>query len=175
MTEIRRAVDDDATALSELGARTFRDAFEADNNPSDFAMFLSSAYSPALQLAEIRNPAVDTLLAVEDRALIGFTQVRVGAVATCVQVAAPIELQRIYVDRRWHGRGIADLLMDAAKDAARRRGGKHIWLGVWERNTRAQAFYRRCGFTKIGTQTFVVGTDPQTDQVMVCALTPMSP
>ena len=33
LTTIRRAVPGDAAALAELGARTFRDAFEADNTP----------------------------------------------------------------------------------------------------------------------------------------------
>jgi RimJ/RimL family protein N-acetyltransferase len=43
-------------------------------------------------------------------------------------------------------------------------------LGVWERNARAQAFYRKHGFNRVGRQTFVVGSDPQTDDVMLCPL-----
>ena len=53
------------------------------------------------------------------------------------------------------------------EDKARARGARELWLGVWERNERAQAFYRKCGFRKVGTQIFVVGTDPQTDHVML--------
>jgi ribosomal protein S18 acetylase RimI-like enzyme len=37
---------------------------------------------------------------------------------------------------------------------------------VWERNRRAQAFYKKSGFVDVGTQTFLVGTDEQTDRVM---------
>ena len=55
----------------------------------------------------------------------------------------------------------------AVEAQARRRGARELWLGVWERNARAQAFYRKCGFEKVGTQIFVVGTDPQTDHVMM--------
>ena len=50
---------------------------------------------------------------------------------------------------------------------ARARGARELWLGVWERNARAQAFYRKHGFRKVGTQIFVVGSDPQTDDVML--------
>ena len=75
--------------------------------------------------------------------------------------------KRFYVDKPWHGQGLARSLMDAAEKAARARGAREFWLGVWERNERAQAFYRKCGFRKVGTQIFVVGTDPQTDNVML--------
>ena len=45
-----------------------------------------------------------------------------------------------------------------------------MWLGVWERNVRAQAFYRKHGFDRVGSKVFVVGSDPQTDLVMLCEL-----
>jgi len=46
-------------------------------------------------------------------------------------------------------------------------GARTVWLGVWERNPRAQAFYRKCGFTDEGTQVFIVGEDVQNERVMV--------
>ena len=63
--------------------------------------------------------------------------------------------------------GLAHALMSEVERAARLRGACELWLGVWERNLRAQAFYRKCGFQKVGTQVFVVGSDPQTDHVML--------
>jgi ribosomal protein S18 acetylase RimI-like enzyme len=63
--------------------------------------------------------------------------------------------------------GSPQRMMDAVVDAARARGARTLWLGVWERNVRAQKFYRKCGFIEIGTQTFVLGRDPQTDLVML--------
>ena len=83
---------------------------------------------------------------------------------------APIELWRFYVDRAWHGRGVAAALMARVKTAARERGAKTLWLGVWERNDRARAFYAKCGFADAGEHIFLFGTDPQTDRVMVTAL-----
>jgi len=41
-----------------------------------------------------------------------------------------------------------------------------VWLGVWEHNPRAIAFYRKWGFEAVGEHVFVVGTDPQRDLVM---------
>jgi ribosomal protein S18 acetylase RimI-like enzyme len=83
-----------------------------------------------------------------------------------VEGPAPLELKRLYVARAWHGRGVAQALMDAALDAARARGARTLWLGVWERNPRAVAFYGKYGFTRVGEHTFLLGADPQTDWVL---------
>jgi ribosomal protein S18 acetylase RimI-like enzyme len=82
-----------------------------------------------------------------------------------------VELRRFYVDRSYQGRGVAQVLMRAAEDAARQLGGRTFWLGVWERNLRAIAFYAKCGFVDTGTQVFVLGSDVQTDRVMAKPLT----
>jgi diamine N-acetyltransferase len=168
---IRHAVPDDAAKLAEFGARTFEQSFGADNSPEDMRRHLDASWSPALQLAEIGNPDIDTLILCEGAdAWQGFTQLRAGKVSDGVPSIGSIELWRFYVDKPWQGQGVAAMLMEAAKRRARERGATSMWLGVWERNLRAQAFYRKHGFAPVGRQVFVVGTDPQTDLVMLCGL-----
>jgi len=165
---IRRATVADAEALAEFGARTFFETFAADNTPQDMQLFLASTWHPELQRGEILDEGLDTLLACDGRgALAGFAQVRVANPPAGIEVRRPVELKRFYVDKPWQGQGVARTLMEAAEQAARARGAREFWLGVWERNERAQAFYRKCGFRKVGTQIFLVGTDPQTDNVML--------
>ena len=105
-------------------------------------------------------------------AIAGFAQVRTGDVPPCVPDPAAIELWRFYVDHAWHGRGAAHALMDAVLDTARcsASAGTHIWLGVWERNARAQAFYRKFGFTRVGTHVFMFGNEPQIDEIWMRSL-----
>jgi ribosomal protein S18 acetylase RimI-like enzyme len=57
--------------------------------------------------------------------------------------------------------------MDAALELLAQRGCRTAWLGVWERNPRAIAFYRKRGFVEAGEQIFVLGTDHQRDKVFV--------
>jgi ribosomal protein S18 acetylase RimI-like enzyme len=166
LTTVRLAGPDDAAALAELGARTFRDAFQADNAAEDMALYLASTYGSDLQSVELRNPAVMTLLAEAGRELAGYAQLREGTQPECVGGSRPIELWRFYVDRAWQGRGVAQALMQATLEAARGRGAAIVWLSVWERNHRAQAFYRKNGFVERGEQPFVLGNDRQTDRVM---------
>ncbi len=168
---IKDATDADAALLSEFGARTFYESFGADNTPEDMQSHLDSAFSAQKQLAEIRNPDIETLIHTSpDGRWAGFAQLRAGQRSSGVPEQGSIELWRFYVDKAWHGHGVAAALMDAAKQRARRRGATTLWLGVWERNARAQAFYRKHGFAKVGSQVFVVGSDPQTDDVLLCAL-----
>ena len=167
---LRDAAPADAARLAEFGARTFYETFAADNKPDDMHAHLAATFSPARQLREIEDPQMDTLILAAADQWMGFAQLRAGHVSDGVPHEGSIELWRFYMDQRWHGQGFAALLMDAAKQRARRRGASSLWLGVWERNARAQAFYRKHGFSRVGRQTFVVGSDPQTDDVMLCAL-----
>jgi len=168
---LRDAAATDAVQLAEFGARTFYESFSADNTADDMRRHLESAFSPQLQLEEIRNPDIDTLIAADGSGRwAGFAQLRAGKVSEGVPPQGSIELWRFYVDKVWHGQGVAAALMDGAKQRARRRGATTMWLGVWERNARAQAFYRKHGFGPVGRQVFVVGTDPQTDDVLLCPL-----
>ena len=134
-------------------------------------LHLASAWRPELQRAEIADPSLDTLLACDAQGVLaGFAQLRADHAPAGVPTSKPIELKRFYVDKPWQGQGVASRLMEAVEVRARARGARELWLGVWERNQRAQVFYRKCGFRQVGTQVFVVGKDPQTDHVMLRVL-----
>ena len=170
MTTIRPGQPSDAGRLAALAARTFEETFGSANQPEDMALYLSSTYGLAQQSRELADPAIGTLLAEVDGQLAGYAQLKEGKAPPCVLGEHPIELHRFYVDRPWQGRGVARALMQAVRDAAAAREGRTLWLGVWERNERAQAFYRKCGFVDVGSQPFVLGRDRQTDRIMICAL-----
>lgn len=171
---IRRAVPADAAPLADLAARTFRDTFEADNKPEDMTEHVAKSYSPAQQLAEITSPDVTTLLATSGGP-VAFAQLRPGKAPTCVTSSQTVELWRFYVDKAWHGRGIAKQLMQAVLEEAAAAGATTLWLGVWERNPRAIAFYRKFGFEDVGAHEFHLGADVQTDRIMVRNLASITP
>jgi GNAT superfamily N-acetyltransferase len=168
--QIRHGSAADAAALSAFAARTFAETFGHDNNAEDLHAHLATAYGIEQQARELSDPAWSTLLAHDDGRLIAYAQLRRGATPPCVVHADPVELHRFYVDRPWHGRAVAAALMASARDAARTLGARHLWLGVWERNPRAIAFYRKSGFVDVGCHHFLLGADRQTDRVLVVAL-----
>jgi GNAT superfamily N-acetyltransferase len=167
---IRRGVPADAEALAAFAARTFAETFGRDNKPEDLHAHLAAAYGLSQQTRELSDPSWVTLLAQAGERLVAYAQIRCGAAPACVTRSAAVELHRFYVDQPWHGQGVARLLMAAVHVAARELGAQDLWLGVWERNPRAIAFYRKSGFVDVGSHYFDVGLDRQTDRVLVAAL-----
>lgn len=167
---IRPATVSDAEVLADLARRTFHDTFAATNDPTDMALYLSRAYGLDQQTRELSDRDITTFLVEEGGEAIAYAQLRAGHVPECVTGPKPLELWRFYVLREWHGRGIAGPLMNRVMAAARDQGAVTLWLGVWERNDRAHAFYEKCGFADVGEHIFLFGTDPQTDLVMVATL-----
>jgi ribosomal protein S18 acetylase RimI-like enzyme len=167
---IRTAAPADAERLSELAVRTFRDTYAEHNRPENMAQYLAAHFSPQHQAEELADPQVATVVAEAGHQLIGYAQLRLGNPPDCVPGTDRLELSRFYVDRPWHGRGVAQALMTATVSEAAERGAPTLWLGVWERNVRGIAFYRKCGFAEVGTQTFVLGSDRQNDRVMALTL-----
>lgn len=166
MPVLRKAERADAGRLSRLAEQTFRDTFAATNTAGDMALHCRLHYSETIQAGEIARPDMATLLSEEDGQLLGFAQLRWGGAPDCVVAAAPGEIQRLYVDRGWHGKGVAQALMRACLAQMQARGSDVVWLGVWERNPRAIAFYRKFGFVEVGDHVFPLGSDPQRDIVM---------
>lgn len=167
---IRRATGADAAPLAELALRSFMDAFAAQNQPDDVAAYTSRVYGPTQQAAEIANPDIVTLVGEVDGRMAAYAQLRWIAPGPGVVGAEPVEIMRFYVDRPWHGRGIAQRMMDAVLRTARGEGARTTWLAVWEHNPRAMAFYTKHGFHVVGAQDFRLGSDRQNDLVMMLSL-----
>jgi len=77
-----------------------------------------------------------------------------------------MELERIYVLEEFQGRSYGAVILQKVKEVAISAQKQFIWLGVWEKNTRAIIFYERYGFKKFGTHPYYIGTDKQTDFLM---------
>jgi len=167
MAIIRHGTVADAPVLAAFAARTFSETFANDNTEADMAAHLENAYGVAQQAAELSDANVTTLLAHREHVLVAFAQVRRAVPPAVVPERAAIELQRFYVDRPAHGTGVAQLLMGAVFDTVRALGGRHLWLGVFQNNARAIAFYRKSGFRDVGAHEFLLGSDRQIDRLML--------
>jgi diamine N-acetyltransferase len=169
---IRRGIASDASALSAFAARTFTEAFVADNQPEDMRAHIAATYSVAQQTKELTDPHFATLLAYRDETLLAYAQVRRKLPPPCVTQAQPVQLYRFYVDRVAHGSGVAQKLMTAVHQTASEFGAQHLWLNAWEHNPRALAFYTKAGFKDVGSTDFYVGSDRQIDRVLVSVVQP---
>ena len=165
-TIIRKATPADAAALAELAERTFRQAFAETNSAQDMALHCARTYGTAIQDAELQAAFRTTFVVDLDGALLAYAQLRSDTRHEAVHGRRPMEIQRFYVDAGQHGRGVAQDLMSRVVSEAAGAGADVVWLGVWERNERAQAFYRKWQFELVGKTFFLLGQDRQRDVVM---------
>ncbi|HZS58932.1 MAG TPA: GNAT family N-acetyltransferase [Gemmatimonadaceae bacterium] len=167
---IRYAVPSDADALSTLSAKTFRDTYAAYNTEENMAMHIEATFAPRQLRAEIESTSGFILVAEDGNELVAYAAVTREIVPPAVGDDHALELKRFYVDRAWHGLGVAQRLMAETCNAARERGAATIWLTVWDQNPRAITFYRKVGFTDAGRIAFQLGNEEQTDILMVKSL-----
>jgi ribosomal protein S18 acetylase RimI-like enzyme len=165
---IRTASPGEAESLAAFAERTFRDTFADDNSPADIEAYVRESFGPERIRAELEDNANTFLLAFlggnEEPA--GYAKLRSGPAHASVHGPDPIELERIYVAGHALGRGVGAALMQACLHAAQAAGRRTVWLGVWERNPRAIAFYERWGFETVGEHLFRLGSADQTDLIM---------
>lgn len=156
--DLRPAQPADATALAELGARSFTRKFGYLYSEDNLASFLAGAHAPAKVVQEIADPAMRIMLAERDGTLLGFCKL----VMDCgwpkhARGSRAIELKQLYTDPDATGQGIGASLMAWALDEASRFCADEVQLSVYSDNTGAQKFYRRYGFEKVADIEFMVG------------------
>lgn len=156
--------------LAELGAETFADTFAADNTPENIAMHLAKMFGEHVQRAEIEDPRYVFLVAERAGDVVGYAMLRLGPAPLAMRARDVIEIVRFYAVKRFIGSGVGATLMQHALDVAASLGKEGIWLGVWEHNRSAQAFYRRWGFEDVGSHAFVLGHDRQVDRIYTRAV-----
>ena len=162
--EIREGGPEDVELLAELGATAFTEAFPS-NDLTDMEQHVANEYSHDAIAAELAAPGSRFFIATVADEAVGYAFLQ-RDVHEAVPGANPIELNRIYALQGWVGKGIGDALMERCLTAARAEGHDVIWLGTWDQNARAIRFYEKWGFEKVGTKTFLIGSDLQSDVVM---------
>jgi len=164
---IRRAELADAEPLVELASRIYYETFAAVNTPENMQAYVSSAFTVKQLRAELNEPEATFYIVEVDGTFAAYAKLLIGQPPKCVTGPSPIELVRFYVDRRWQGTGVAGRFLERCIFDAKRQGCKTMYLGVWEHNDRAIAFYRKWGFARVGEHIFQMGDDPQTDWWMM--------
>lgn len=166
--EIRRGTVGDAETLAPLAVKIFNDAFAANplNKPEDMRDYIAAAFSLEQTRRELADERLIFFVAEIGGEMIGYAKLHEHSTEDCVADENPIELGRLYVLKDFHGRGIAGKLMNECFDIARGKNYRTMWLGVWEHNFRAQRFYEKLGFARVGSHVFQLGSDAQTDWVL---------
>lgn len=166
MISIRRVSDKDLEDLANISRITFRETFSKDNTAENMQQYLEENLSPEKLAAELNNTDSEFYFAQTEAKIIGYLKINRGTAQTTAQSDSFLEIERIYVLKDYHGKQAGQILFEKALMRAREMGMTYIWLGVWEENPRALAFYSKNGFTAFDKHVFMLGHDRQTDIMM---------
>lgn len=168
-TEIRISIAGagEAALIADLSRRTFVDTFGPYNSPENMEQFLRQQFSRLSLEEQVGAPHNTFLLASMADQIVGYARLYEGQDLPRELAGTPaIEVSRIYAEQFALGRGVGKALMEACIHLAREAGKDWIWLGVWEQNHRAVAFYEKMGFEIFGRHIFLLGQDVQHDWLM---------
>jgi ribosomal protein S18 acetylase RimI-like enzyme len=173
---IRRADDRDAAALADVAAATFALACPPDMPADSISLFIAEHLTAARFEEYVVDPSRVVMVAEDGYEAVGYALLVHGEpydadVRAAVQRRPTTELSKIYVLPTAHGGGVARDLLAACVDAAREIGAAGMWLGTNQHNERAQRFYLKSGFERVGTKKFWVGDHWEDDYVFELALT----
>ncbi len=166
MIVVREAVKDDVSALRQVAISTYQDTFAAFNTPENMKAYFEEAYNLDTLTNELQEVNSKLFLACEGDNIIGFARLRESDEVRDILGNNTVELQRIYVLTEAQGKSVGKLLMEKALQYAEDKAYTWIWLGVWERNLKAQRIYKKWGFEKFSEHIFWQGDDPQTDWLL---------
>ena len=162
---IRRATIADAVKLSAISIQTFYDTFVGTCKEEDMTAFLKEYFNLKQVQAELSNENDFYYLAELNGRVVGYCRwMEDYTNFHLMKQWKSLELKRIYVLKEYHGKGVAQQLMNLVIQYAQSNQYQVLWLGVWENNHRAQKFYEKNLFVNSGhTHDFPIGTTPQTD------------
>ncbi len=162
---IRRVTIDDASALSVIARQTFYDTFTGTCSEEDMRSFLDEFYNEEQLGKELMDEETFCFFAESEGSPVAYLHFKEDYNNfPLIKKWKALELKRIYVQKEFHGKGIAQQLMDFILAFATENKYEVVWLGVWEHNVRAQRFYEKYGFEFSGhTHDFPIGDTPQTD------------
>lgn len=167
---ITKVAAKDVLALQTISRATFAQTFDAHNSTEDMQNYLNTSFAIDKLTTELNNPESEFYFAKEGDTVIGYLKVNTGNAQTEKKDPNAFEIERIYVDLTYLGKKIGQLLFNKAIELAVERKSNYVWLGVWEENHRALAFYTKNGFIPFDKHLFKLGNDEQTDIMMKLAL-----
>lgn len=170
MNEIRLVLESELELLREISIETFQVAFGTQNTPLDMEMYLEESRNMDQVIKEFRDPNATLLFIYHDDQVAGYMKINQGDSQTEQFESSSLELERIYLLEPFQNLGLGKQMIDHFESMGRALNVDMLWLGVWELNPRAIAFYEREGFEVFGEHGYLLGTDMQRDLLMWKAL-----
>lgn len=167
---IKKCTLADLHKLQEISYETFYETFKDQNSPENMQAYLERAFNLEQLEKELSHRSSQFFFVYLDGEVAGYLKINTGAGQSEEMGEESLEIERIYVRSHFQKHGLGKQLFNKAIEIARELDKKKVWLGVWEKNENAIAFYKKMGFVQTGAHSFFMGDEEQTDFIMTKTL-----
>ncbi|WP_426452993.1 GNAT family N-acetyltransferase [Paenibacillus sp. S-38] len=168
---IKKCTMEDLGLLQEISVKTFNETFRDQNSPEQMKAYLERAFNLTQLEKELSNPSSAFYFIYSNEDIAGYLKVNTDDAQSEFMGSDSLEIERIYIRKAFHKQGLGKYLLNKAIDLSMERNKAKIWLGVWEKNENAIAFYKKMEFVQTGAHTFYMGDEEQIDYIMTKTLT----
>lgn len=167
---IKMCTLEDLHKLQEISYETFKETFEAENSSENMNAYLEESFNLNQVEKELSNISSQFYFVYFNHEVAGYLKVNTDGAQSEEMGDDSLEIERIYVINKFQKNGLGKYLLNKAMDIAMELNKKKIWLGVWEKNENAIAFYKKLGFVQTGNHSFLMGDEEQMDLIMTKSL-----
>ncbi|MGY3052842.1 ribosomal protein S18 acetylase RimI-like enzyme [Pedobacter sp. UYEF25] len=164
--KLEKVLPHEITQLQQFSWITFSETFSEFNSKENMQKAFDTDFSMVQITKEFNNENSQFYFAKEKESVIGYLKLNCGEAQSELQEVDGMEIERIYVLKKYLGKSIGQLLYEKARSVAQDLKLHYLWLGVWEKNERAIHFYQKNGFAEFKKHAFMLGDDKQTDLMM---------
>ncbi|WKB36015.1 GNAT family N-acetyltransferase [Terrilactibacillus sp. S3-3] len=169
--KIKKCGLEDLQILQKISIETFNDTFKDQNSLENMNAYLEGAFSLKQLEKELSNISSQFFFVYFNNEVAGYLKVNTNNAQSSEEMGdESLEIERIYIKSKFQKHGFGKYLLNKAMEIAVERHKKKIWLGVWEKNENAIAFYKKMGFVQTGSHSFYMGDEEQKDFIMTKTL-----
>jgi len=140
---IRRVRSDEVETLRDLSVSTFIDTYDEYNTAENMKNYIARSFDMARLQRELGSHNVEYYFAEIKDEIVGYLRLNYREAQTNQSIANACEIERIYVAPEHKGQKIGKALFEKSVACAREASLEWVWLGVWDQNTKAIAFYKK--------------------------------
>lgn len=170
-TNLKKCSLEDLLKLQEISCETFKETFKDQNSPENLSDYLERAFNLTQLEKELSNIYTEFFFVYFNNEVAGYIKINTSDAQSEKMGDDSLEIERIYIRSKFQNHGLGKYLINKAIEIALKENKKKIWLGVWEKNENAIAFYKKMGFVQTGAHSFYMGDEEQIDFIMTKILT----
>ncbi|MEH7491167.1 GNAT family N-acetyltransferase [Neobacillus niacini] len=167
---IKPCTIEDLSILQEISYETFTETFKEQNSPENMNAYLERAFNLKQLEKELSTIPSQFFFVYINNEVAGYLKVNTQDAQSENMGEDSLEIERIYIRAKFQKLGLGKYLINKAIEIAVEQGINKIWLGVWEKNENAIAFYKKIGFVLAGSHSFHMGDEEQIDFIMIKSL-----